>query len=66
MTYLYSPSLTEAKIAHLLSLAYANARRSPDPSSQVGVLIYSPSVDRIIGNACNTFPFGLEVEVRHL
>jgi dCMP deaminase len=39
---------------------------SPDPSTQVGVVIYSPGIRRLISSACNTFPHGLEVTPERL
>lgn len=56
----------EARQEHLLSVAYKVAQDSPDPSTQVGALLYSIGDRRIISWGCNEFPAGLEVTPERL
>jgi dCMP deaminase len=51
---------SRSEIQSLMWQAYGVAKRSPDPSSQNGALLYHLPTKRIVAEACNTFPDGVE------
>jgi len=52
-------AMDEYQVRELMSLAYKEATRSPDPSTQVGALLFDPHHKEIVALDHNHFPEGV-------